>query len=217
MNPSRPPRYSTSPGIEGEYEPGSRARVLKNKRGIRKKSEMDLAELNAFIDVQNRYLDIIEDSTVFTANTIREMHRDWLGGIYEWAGNYRTVEMSKGGFAWPPAYLVPDNMERFESNVLAKLTPLKPCPIEEAAHKLAVVHAELLLIHPFREGNGRLARWLADLMALQAEFPLPDYKLTGKGSKTTENRYIDAVTKGYERDYEGLETFFREALEHGSA
>jgi hypothetical protein len=32
-----------------------------------------------------------------------------------------------------------------------------------------VVHAELLLIHPFREGNGRLARWLADLMALQPE------------------------------------------------
>jgi len=127
------------------------------------------------------------------------------------------VDMSKGGFTWPPAYLVADNMIRFEKEVLAKLTPLRPCDIDEAAHALAVVHAELLLVHPFREGNGRLARWLADLMALQAGFPLPDYRLTGRGSETTERRYIDAVTKGYERDYADLEAFFRETLERVTA
>ena len=33
---------------------------------------------------------------------------------------------------------------------------------------IAMVHTELLLIHPFRDGNGRLARWLADIMAAQA-------------------------------------------------
>jgi cell filamentation protein len=217
MSASRQPRYSTSPGIEGEFEPGSRRRVLKNKLGIRRKSEMDLAELKAFIFAQHRYIDTIEDNTVFTADLICRMHHDWLGGIYEWAGQYRTVDMSKGGFTWPPAYLVADNMIRFEKEVLAKLTPLRPCDIDEAAHALAVVHAELLLVHPFREGNGRLARWLADLMALQAGFPLPDYRLTGRGSETTERRYIDAVTKGYERDYADLEAFFRETLERVTA
>ena len=32
---------------------------------------------------------------------------------------------------------------------------------------VAIEHAELLLIHPFRDGNGRVARWLADVMAVQ--------------------------------------------------
>lgn len=40
---------------------------------------------------------------------------------------------------------------------------------------LAIIHAEFLLIHPFREGNGRLARWLAELMCLQSGLPLPDF------------------------------------------
>jgi cell filamentation protein len=212
MNPSRPPRYSTSPGIEGEYEPGSRRRVLKNRRGIRRKSEMDRVELDAFISAQNRYIDIIEDSTVFNADMICRMHRDWLGGIYEWAGQYRTVDMSKDGFTWPPSYLVADNMARFEKEVLAKLTPLCPCDIDEAAQVLAVVHAELLLIHPFREGNGRLARWLADLMAHQAGFDFPDFIQIVEGSRAKEQRYIAAVTKGYERDYTDLAALLREAL-----
>jgi cell filamentation protein len=40
---------------------------------------------------------------------------------------------------------------------------------------LAVTHVELILIHPFREGNGRLARLLADVMAVQADRGLLDY------------------------------------------
>jgi len=34
------------------------------------------------------------------------MHYDWLGDIYEWAGRYRTVELAKDSFRWPPAYRV---------------------------------------------------------------------------------------------------------------
>jgi cell filamentation protein len=36
---------------------------------------------------------------------------------------------------------------------------------------LGVIHVELIVIHPFREGNGRTARLLADLMAMQANQP----------------------------------------------
>lgn len=32
------------------------------------------------------------------AALLRQMHRDWLGDIYEWAGKYRTVELEKEGF-----------------------------------------------------------------------------------------------------------------------
>ena len=39
---------------------------------------------------------------------------------------------------------------------------------------VAKVHAELLFIHPFREGNGRTARLLASLMAAKAGYKLPE-------------------------------------------
>jgi cell filamentation protein len=69
-----------------------------------------------------------------------------------------------------------------------------------------------LLIHPFREGNGRLARWLADLMALQAGLPAPRYMFAGRGGKARRTRYLEAVTKGYFQDYEPLAGFFLEAF-----
>lgn len=209
---SRLPRYSTSPGIEGEFEPGSRRRVLRNRSGIVSKRDMDRAEVEALAVAQLKYLGIITQKTRFTADLICRMHRDWLGDIYEWAGHYRTVEMSKSDFTWPSASLVAGNMERFENDTLSHYTPLKAQDMEKAMHALAVVHAELLLIHPFREGNGRLARWIADLMTHQAGLATPHYKLSGPGSREREKLYIEAVRRGYDRDYAALETFFRTAL-----
>jgi cell filamentation protein len=68
-------------------------------------------------------------------------------------------------------------------------------------------------LHPFRDGNGRLARWLADLMALQAGLPAPDYGFTGRGGKVRQREYLIAVGAGYVQDYEALTRFFLEAIE----
>ncbi len=150
-------------GPEAGYEPGSHNRVLRNKLGIKTKLATDEAEFSALVHAQTVYVrdDIVTSDTVFTAGLIRQMHRDWLGGIYEWAGAYRTVDVSKGGFTFPPAYLIPDNMNTFESELLSRLTPCEPNDVSVVCSSVAQVHAELLLIHPFREGNGRLARWIA--------------------------------------------------------
>ncbi len=150
-------RYRTSAGVEGQFEPGSRKAVLRNKRGIRSKRAMDRAEFEALLAAQEAYLSIITVRTVFTTELICRMHRDWLGGIYEWAGRYRGVEMSKGGFFWPPARLVAQNMEGIERETLRKLTPCRPAAMPQVAAAMAQVQADLLMVHPFREGNGRLA------------------------------------------------------------
>jgi cell filamentation protein len=186
---------------------------LRNRLGLRRKREMDAAEYEALLRAQESYLQRISADTRFTAALLREMHRDWLGELYEWAGQYRTVELSKGGFRWPPAHLVADNMARFEAGLLREHTPCRPAPLPEVARRIAEVHAELLLIHPFREGNGRLARWLVDLMALQASFSVPDYGFAGRGSKGQQRRYLEAVKRGYLQDYDDLVDFFREAIE----
>ncbi len=64
-----------------------------------------------------------------------------------------------------------------------------------------MVHAELTLIHPFRDGNGRCSRLLATLMALQAGLPPLDFSsIHGKEKK----RYIAAIHKALDRDYEPM-------------
>ena len=52
-------------------------------------------------------------------------------------------------------------------------------------------------------------------MALQAGFPLPVYLFTGRGSEAEKQRYLSAVKKGYQKDYEALAVFFADAVERG--
>jgi cell filamentation protein len=173
---------------------------------------MDRAEFEALVVAQEVYVERVGPDTLFTAATIRDMHRTWLSSIYTWAGQYRTVELQKGAFRWPPAYLVERNMQGFESGVLRQNTPCAPGTVEEVAGRLAVVHAELLLIHPFRDGNGRVARWFSDLMALQAGLPAPAYAFEGRGQAKRRQAYLAAVTRGYVQDYAPLTAFFKDAL-----
>lgn len=206
-------RYVNPTGLEAQYEPGSGKRVLKNKLGIRRKTEMDQTELEALIRAQRAYYELPDLSARrIDSEFICDMHRDWLGEIYEWAGHYRTVELSKNEFVWPPAYLVHENMVRFENEILTVHTPCRPGVLHEVCRSIATVHAELLLIHPFREGNGRIARWLSDIMAYQAGYVPPLYRFTGKGSRRVREEYLSAVVQGYAQNYEPLARFFEDAV-----
>jgi len=69
-----------------------------------------------------------------------------------------------------------------------------------------LVHAELILIHPFRDGNGRCARLLATLMGLQAGLPALDF---GGIRGETKRRYIGAVHAAMDRDYRPMTATFR--------
>jgi cell filamentation protein len=210
-------RYQSDPGVEGEYEEGSRGLVLRNRCGIKSPRKMDQAEAEALLRAQQRFLLRIAADTRFTISLIKEMHAEWLGGIYEWAGRFRTVEMSKGGFVWPPAIRVAANMTAFERDTLCRRTPCRGGDMGTAARAMAEVQAELLLVHPFREGNGRIARWLADLMALQVGFPMADYGFSGRGGKGRREQYLRAVVAGYARNYDPLARVVGEALRRALA
>ncbi len=71
-------------------------------------------------------------------------------------------------------------------------------------------HTELLLIHPFRDGNGRIARLLSTLMALQAGLPLLDFSII---SGLEKQKYILAVHAGMSRDYRIMDGIFSEIIE----
>ncbi len=94
-------KYLTDKEISSEFQPGSRKRVLKNKLGITSRKEMDKKEYEALLKTQEGYYKVISKDTMFTIKLIIEMHRYFLGGLYDWAGKYRTVNLEKDGtFLW---------------------------------------------------------------------------------------------------------------------
>ena len=104
---------------------------------------------------------------------------------------------------------VPRLMREFERGPLREFTPCRMMGVEAQARALAVVHAELVLIHPFREGNGRCSRLLTMLMGLQAGLPALDFS----GVRGTEKRrYIAAVQTGLDRNYEPMTAVFRRII-----
>lgn len=69
---------------------------------------------------------------------------------------------------------------------------------------------ELVLIHPFREGNGRIARLLSVLMALQTGLPPLDFSdLIG----IEREGYFAAIRAGLDRDYSSMESIFSRVIE----
>ncbi len=198
-------RYDTSGLIEDQYEPGTRKRVLKNIPGIRKKKELEALETTELGRTTNQLIKTYDREHQFTAEDICFMHKLWLGSIYEWAGRYRQVMISKGGFHFASPGQISRMMNELEQETLKLYTPCIFNDRNEIIHALAVVHTELIIIHPFREGNGRLARLLSILMGLQADLPFLDFSgIRGKRKEA----YFAAVRAGMARNYAPMEEIF---------
>jgi len=145
-------RYKTNGLIEDQYEKGSKNRVLKNLLHTKSKQQIDEVETRELYRATDEMVGTYDQEHRFTADDICSMHRNWLGSVYEWAGNYRSVSISKNGFTFALPKFIPQLMADFEKEILARYTPCIFQAREEVINALAVVHTELLLIHPFREG-----------------------------------------------------------------
>ncbi len=196
-------------GVEAEFEPGSRGRVLRNLAGIRSVREMDRQEYGALRAVTDRLIDETKMEQRFSAADVRRMHRLWLGDLYAWAGEYRQVNMVKDGFMFAAANQIPRLMQEFEQGPLQTFTPCHKADADKQAEALGVVHAELVLIHPFRDGNGRCSRLLATLMSMQAGLPPLNFDgLRGEAKR----RYIVAIQAAMGRDYAPITAVFRAVI-----
>ena len=123
-------------GVEAEFEPGSRGRVLRNLLGITRVRDMNEAESQALLLAQEAALDRFGPDHHFTAADVCGLHRLWLAPIYAWAGQYRSVNIGKGGFQFAHAPLVPRLMRKVERGVLARHTPCRPGSDETIATAL---------------------------------------------------------------------------------
>ena len=207
-------RYDVSGIPETQFEPGSHDQVLKNRLSIKSPKEMDDAEARALERAMVALVGKFSERHRFTATDICEIHKSWLGEIYEWAGEYRQVNVSKGDFPFAAAARVPSLMEEFARDVLSRYTPCNSKDRADIVRALSETHVELVLIHPFREGNGRLTRVLSTLMALQAGLPLLDFSSITEEKK---QEYFAAVQAGLDKNYSPMERLFAEIIERSLA
>ncbi len=203
-------RYDTSGHHENQFEPGSDGTVLKNLLGITNKQRLDHVEGVRFEQLMEEAAMHFDSEHKFTANDILWLHQFWLDKVFIWAGTYRNVNIGKGGFMFAAAAHVPELMVQFEQQQLARLTPCRFDSVNEVAVVLAEVHVELILIHPFRDGNGRIARLLSVLMALQAGLPPLDFSAI-QGEKREE--YFAAIRAGMDMNYQPMKEIFAEVID----
>lgn len=134
-----------------------------------------------------------------------KLHKLALEHLYSFAGKFRDVNLSKGGFPFAAAKFLPESMAAFEKELLSTLTNTysdRAVLIQD----IAKVHGELLFIHPFREGNGRTARVLANLMCRKEGYGSLQFDKIGE--KEFEG-YVQAVQKSAEKDYSKMTEFIQ--------
>lgn len=144
--------------------------VLRNKLGMTVRDELDAAEADLVIV---RAVELDEYPVRLTADLthLLEIHRRLFQDVYDWAGQVRSVDISKsGGFFMPRAALLGGAAFTFaqlhEDNLLRGLSR------EVFLDKLTTHFEHLNYLHPFREGNGRTQRLFWSQVAAEAGHPL---------------------------------------------
>jgi cell filamentation protein len=181
--------------------------VLPNILHFTKECDIEKSEFEGFLRSERIMTEILSKDTKFTVRYIKNIHYYALYHLYSFAGNYRTVNISKDGFFFPPAKYIPESMITFEKTILEQL-PDSYDNHEDLIRDIATIHGELLFIHPFREGNGRTARILANMMSYKAGYNRLRFEEITK--KNNFDKYILAVQKAGIKKYNYMIEIIRE-------
>lgn len=112
-----------------------------------------------------------------TVQCLQQIHAYLFGGLYDFAGQIRTVNISKGNFTFAPAM--------FLANSLAQIEKMPELTFEDIISK----YVEMNVAHPFREGNGRSTRIWLDLMLKK------NLKRCVDWSQVNKKEYLEAMTE----------------------
>lgn len=99
-------------------------------------------------------------------DSLFEIHRHLFQDIYSWAGEKRTVEISKDGKQFFPTSHF-DNAFRYIDQIINEFKKIPKEKKKLLADKLAEILDNVNYLHPFREGNGRTQREFLRLLALE--------------------------------------------------
>lgn len=200
-------RYDVSGNVEAQYLDDAQT-VLINKPGIIEIEILQAAEEQALARAYGQLLGEVHTDTPMSCALLKHIHAAIFGELYDWAGRWRTVWISKPGVTWPPPDFLDQSMGEFERTVLARWPVGAIGDDASFCQASGEIQGEFLTIHPFREGNARAIKLLTDLLAVQTGRPLLVYDNSPGGG----DAYIDAAKMAFKRDYSALATLMAEAL-----
>lgn len=132
----------------------------KPKKELKKKDVQEAKNMKTCVDF------LFGHKGDITLELILKLHRMEVGQIEHDAGRFRTYNVRVGDYICPDASKVPELMNEFMDwyeEVGGKLHPLELA---------ALVHLKFVRIHPFGDGNGRMARLLMNFVMLKEKYPL---------------------------------------------
>ena len=118
---------------------------------------------------------LIDSIEVGTVKGLQQIHAYLFGGLYDFAGQIRQVNIAKGGFQFAMAQYLPQT--------LANIEKMPHNTFDEIVDK----YVEMNIAHPFREGNGRSARIWLDLLLKKQLKQCIDW------SQINKKNYLDAM------------------------
>jgi cell filamentation protein len=193
--------------VEAQYVDAEET-VLKNKKGIADLHMLQVEEEAALAGAYSLLLDEVLSDTLFTNELICYVHKVIFGDLYEWAGRWRTVKISKEETTWSPPDFLEGAMQEFGKDVLKRYCAGDLSDDETFCGAVGHIQGEFLAIHPFREGNARTIKLVTDLLAAQTgRLPL-QYDMTDVGT----DQYIEAAKAAMLKDYEPMTVIIGEAL-----
>ena len=120
---------------------------------------------------------LIDTLEIGTIKGLQQIHAYLFGGLYDFAGKIRTVNIAKGGFQFAMAQYLPQ--------ALANIEKMPEHTFDEIMDK----YVEMNIAHPFREGNGRTTRIWLDLMLKRSLAKCVDW------SQINKKDYLSAMTR----------------------
>lgn len=174
--------------------------ILINKLNIRDDELLQQMEVNLVA------LRLKEDlpKGQFDYTHLKALHYHLFQDLYAWAGQERTIRMSKGTsqFAFPE-YIQKELDKLFHQ--LKSDHYLRGLDPETFAKKAAEYFNEVNAAHPFREGNGRTNRIFFKQLAQEAGYEIAWYK-------TSSREFIDASIAGFQGDNQPMAAIFVKVL-----
>src|SRR3972149_12187167 len=164
-----------------------------NKLNIRDLKILEEEERKLLLKGYEYFHEKLSEETVFDENYFRELHGKTFNKLYDFAGKYRNVNISKGYSTFCQVrFLEQTSKEIF--NKLENDNYLKSYADktkEDFTQKLAYYMCELIALHPFLELNGRIIRLFFDMIVTYNGYEYIDYQDALK-MEEGENKYIKA-------------------------
>ncbi|EAF9641232.1 cell filamentation protein Fic [Listeria monocytogenes] len=192
--------YYDDPDNEYTYPDSS---VLRNKCNIREFEELVKQEYRL---VRTKALDLyVSPILVHSMKDVCKIHFKLFSELYEWAGNYRKVNISKQGKAFMAMQSFATGEQYMDS--LFNDYYDNAHDVEQISAKLAVILDNLNYMHPYREGNGRTQREVIRVLALAKGYEL---LINVDGEDGVYKQYMDGTVYS---DVKILDQLIRSLLE----